>query len=90
MNVTPTSNTPQITAKEKKRVRQITSINVINIVKFELLLNPLVTTIFYFIYEIQLPGFKNYDCHLQIPQMLALKDIDFFCEYRSAASITII
>ena len=52
MNVTPTSNTPQITAKEKKRVRQITSINVINIVKFELLLNPLVTTIFYFIYKI--------------------------------------
>ena len=59
MNVTPTSNTPQITAKEKKRVRQITSINVINIAKFELLLNPLVTTIFYFIYKIQLPGFKN-------------------------------
>ena len=59
MNVTPTSNTPQITAKEKKRVRQITSINVINIVKFELLLNPLVTTIFYFIYKIQLPGFRN-------------------------------
>ena len=52
MNVTPTSNTPQITAKEKKRVRQVTSINVINIVKFELLLNPLVTTIFYFIYKI--------------------------------------
>ena len=59
MNVTPTSNTPQITTKEKKRVRQVTSINVINIVKFELLLNPLVTTIFYFIYKIQLPGFKN-------------------------------
>ena len=59
MNVTPTSNTPQITAKEKKRARQFTSINVINIVKFELLLNPLVTAIFHIMYKIQLPGFKN-------------------------------
>ena len=59
MNVTPTSNTPQITAKEKKCVRQVTSINVINIVNFELLLNPLVTTIFHFMYKIHLPGFKN-------------------------------
>ena len=78
MNVTPTSNTPQITTKEKKRVRQVTSINVINIVKFELLLNPLVTAIFHIMYKIQLSGFKNDLCYLQIPQVLALKDIEFF------------
>ena len=82
MNVTPTSNTPQITAKEKKRVRQVTSINVINIVKFELLLNPLVTAIFHFMYKIQLPGFKNDLCSTNIiykyPQSTGKKILTFF------------